>query len=120
MAVDHADDLGETDLRGGAGEGVAAELAAPAGDDPVARQLQQNRFQEFAGRVGAERHLAGGELRALGAGQFHEGAQRVPGFLRQHGLELPPPSSPPSCGPVEKGGALGVGTMKFGLPKDGD
>ena len=39
---------------GGAGEDVAAELAAPAGDQLVAGQLQQYRLEELAWRVGAQ------------------------------------------------------------------
>ena len=39
----------------GAGQDIAAELAAPADHQAVARQLQQDGFQELARRVGAQR-----------------------------------------------------------------
>ena len=118
-AVDHADHLGEADLGGGAGQGVAAELAAAAEHQAVARELQQDGFQELARRVGAQRHFAGGELGALGAGQLHQRAQGVSGFLRQHGSQVLAPLRAGSR-PADKGADIEGRTMKFVLSKDGD
>ena len=74
----------------GARQDVAAELAAPADHQCRARQLQQDRLQELARRVGAHGDLAGGELAAGSRGQLDQGAQGVAGLLRQHRRALRP------------------------------
>ncbi len=84
-AVDHPDNLGETDVFRWPGKGIAAELAAAANDHMPPCELQQNGLQELAGRIGAQRQFAGRELGVIaGAGEFDQGAQRVSGLLRQH------------------------------------
>ena len=75
---------GSVDLGGGPGQDIAAELAAPAQHQAAARQLQQDRLEELARRIGAGGDFAGGELRLLGPGQFDQGPQGIAGFLRQH------------------------------------
>src|SRR4029079_3826116 len=77
-AVDGADDVGEGDRRGGAGEAVPAVHAAPAGDEPGAPQVDEEVLEVFRrdglslrDRVGADRPIRPGD------GELEQPANRV-------------------------------------------
>ncbi len=80
----HPYDLGKGDVRGGLGQGIAAELAPPADHQAMTRQFQQNGFEEFSRGVRPGCQFSRGQLGAFHPRQLHEGAQGVSGLLRQH------------------------------------